>query len=97
MVPNLKEIKEAGEGLTCCHLTTINKDIQKPKLNIVVERFDPLVVPASFILYYSNNVKPTAPVIIQNKKKIRFQLADSLKNKIPIKTAPVAPNPVQIA
>lgn len=47
--------------------------------------------------YYPNTFKPTAPVMISDKKTMRFQPADSPKNKAPIKTAPAAPNPVQMA
>src|SRR5699024_812922 len=44
-----------------------------------------------------SNFKPTAPPIIQVKKRSRKTLEDSLKNTIPIKTARVAPQPFPIA
>src|SRR5699024_7168624 len=46
---------------------------------------------------YSIAFNPTAPAMIHSKKAIRFQSVDSLKNKIPIRTAPAAPSPVHIA
>lgn len=47
--------------------------------------------------FYETNFNPTAPKIIHVKKMTRIKLIFSLKNKTPIRTAPVAPSPVQIA
>src|SRR5699024_408830 len=49
------------------------------------------------LLFYSKTFNPTAPAIMKLRNKRRFQLADSLKNKIPIRTAPAAPSPVHTA
>src|SRR5699024_643027 len=46
---------------------------------------------------YFKSFSPTAPAMIQHKKTILFQLADTLKNKMPISTAPAAPKHVQTA
>src|SRR5699024_9528579 len=54
--------------------------------------------PFSFdFVYPPNNFNPTAPDMIQAKNNNRFHLAPSLKKRIPINTAPAAPNPVQTA
>src|SRR5699024_3411505 len=42
-------------------------------------------------------IYPTAPEIIHVKKMTRIKLIFSLKKITPIRTAPVAPKPVQIA
>ena len=49
------------------------------------------------LVYSETNFKPTIEIISVLRKKMRQKLAGSLKIKIPSRTVPTAPIPVQTA